>query len=578
MSSTKKTFRSNLALIIGAMLLMAMIALISHTTAPTALAVPASPEWQILLDKANEYGRVRVIVGLDVTFTPEGELDSPQAVQAQQQAIQNAQNQVWQALSGSGSELIANFQYIPYMAVAVDAPALTLLAGLPQVINIQEDELAKSTLASSIPVIGADDAWAAGNTGAGQTIAILDTGVDKTHSFFTGGKVVSEACYSTTGSDQFNGTYQSVCPGGVTESTAPGSGIDCVAAASGYPYAQENCQHGTHVAGIAAGNPSSGPNIGVAKDSDIIAIQVFTLFKDFDFAASFTTDQIKGLERVYALRNTYDIAAVNMSLGGSTQYTSPCDGDSRKAIIDTLRSADIATIIASGNGDAYGVGYKNSMSAPACISTAVSVGATTDWDTITSFSNVANFLDFLAPGHDITSAIPGGGTAAWDGTSMAAPHVAGAWAVVRSNAPNASVNDVFDALDDTGTPVDDNRSGGTVQNIPRINVDLAAAVFNPVAAPDGAAIALNEVVTINVLANDYDILNDPLTIDNVGAAGVGTAVQVTSTSIQYTPPTDYSGADSFTYTISDSYGNTDTATVVIIIDGEATFLPIIQRN
>ena len=70
----------------------------------------------------------------------------------------------------------------------------------PQVTHIEEDRLFAPALASSVPVIGADTAWANGRTGAGQAVAILDTGVDKTHDFFNGGKVVSEACYSTNGS------------------------------------------------------------------------------------------------------------------------------------------------------------------------------------------------------------------------------------------------------------------------------------------------------------------------------------------------------------------------------------------
>jgi subtilisin family serine protease len=60
-----------------------------------------------------------------------------------------------------------------------------------------EDTLSAPTLADSVPLIGADVAWAAGYSGAGQAVAILDTGVDKTHPFLTG-KVIAEACFSST--------------------------------------------------------------------------------------------------------------------------------------------------------------------------------------------------------------------------------------------------------------------------------------------------------------------------------------------------------------------------------------------
>ncbi|MGQ3039013.1 MAG: S8 family serine peptidase, partial [Neoaquamicrobium sediminum] len=80
-----------------------------------------------------------------------------------------------------------------------------------------------------------------------------------------------------------------------------------------------------------------------------------------------TSDQIKGLERVYALRNTYDIAAVNMSLGGGL-YDSYCDSDSRKPIIDQLKAANIATVVSAGNE-----AYDSSVGAPACISSVITV-------------------------------------------------------------------------------------------------------------------------------------------------------------------------------------------------------------
>jgi hypothetical protein len=190
---------------------------------------------------------------------------------------------------------------------------------------------------------------------------------------------------------------------------------------------------------------------------------------------SYDSDQIRGLERVYDLRGSLAIAAVNMSLGGGG-YTSQASCDSanrtRKTIIDTLRTAGIATIVASGNE-----GFVNALSAPACISSAISVGSTTDGsfdatpaDEVSEFTNSAPFLTLLAPGHWITSSVPGGGFNAFAGTSMAAPHVAGAWALLRSRSPSASVVDVLGALTSTGTGVFDPGNG---QTKPRINVQAA---------------------------------------------------------------------------------------------------------
>jgi len=105
------------------------------------------------------------------------------------------------------------------------------------------------------------------------------------------------------------------------------------------------------------------------------------------------------------------------------------------------------------------------------------VGSTTDADAISSFSNVADFLDLLAPGSLITSSVPGGGLGTWNGTSMATPHVAGAWAVLKQESPLADVDTVLAALRDTGASVDDDRSNGTVVDMRRINLDLALARF-----------------------------------------------------------------------------------------------------
>jgi hypothetical protein len=105
---------------------------------------------------------------------------------------------------------------------------------------------------------------------------------------------------------------------------------------------------------------------------------------------SFTSDQILGLERVFALRSTFNIAAVNMSLGGGRYFDqASCDAANvaRKAAIDNLRSVNIATVISSGNDS-----FADSMGAPGCISSAVSVGSTDDGgsvmlDAVSSFSN-----------------------------------------------------------------------------------------------------------------------------------------------------------------------------------------------
>src|SRR6185369_9493280 len=112
------------------------------------------------------------------------------------------------------------------------------------------------------------------------------------------------------------------------------------------------------------------------------------------------------------------------------------------------------------------------------------------------------FLNLLAPGRWINSSVPGGGFQILQGTSMATPHVAGAWAVLKSKAPSATVDQVLQALTSTGLPVTDSRNGITK---PRIRVDAA---LNAIGSPPPtqtltvASVNPSSGVSITVSPND----------------------------------------------------------------------------
>lgn len=434
-----------------------------------------------LLQTIDERGFANIIVGLRQDFQPEGRMKLNDKL-LQRQNISDNSLQLINELKGLNAVIGHQYQTIPYVSMRVDANALNYLLRSPMVRSIEEDRLDKPYMASSNQVIGSPAAWAEGLDGSGWAVAVLDTGVDKTHPYFTTGgiKVVSEACYNR---NQAN-VVDSVCPGGVTASTEPGSGVNCVGVSG--------CDHGTHVAGTIAGNNGSGPNYGVARGADIIAMQVFSKFLTEDDCGvgkapcilSSGSDQIAAMERLLVLSATIDIAAANMSLGGGQYFSqASCDeaNPSKKAAIDNLRSAGIATVIAAGNN-----GYKDSIGSPGCISSAISVGATDDIDNVASFSNVYPELHVMAPGVAIQSSIPGGGEGSKQGTSMATPHVAGAFAVMRQRDPALTVTEILADLSDTGTLVMDQRAGSAgPQQFPRINIDLAIgqprttfAIFN----------------------------------------------------------------------------------------------------
>ncbi|HEX2620781.1 MAG TPA: S8 family serine peptidase, partial [Phototrophicaceae bacterium] len=220
-----------------------------------------------LLTIARSRGTVSVIVGLQ-TAAIRGLPDPDLA-----REISRSQQAFLTTLAGQNFTVVRQFKFIPYLALRVDVAALQTLQRSPLVTSITLNRLISANLAESAPQVGAagaGGAWSMGFEGTGQTVAIIDSGVDKTHSALTG-RIVSEACYSNNfnpGDIPAGSTSQSACPGGVASSTAPGSGVNCPAAYLG-------CDHGTHVAGIAAS--AHATYRGMAPQANIIAIQVFSL-------------------------------------------------------------------------------------------------------------------------------------------------------------------------------------------------------------------------------------------------------------------------------------------------------------
>ncbi|MBL8628718.1 MAG: S8 family serine peptidase, partial [Rhodospirillaceae bacterium] len=308
------------------------------------------------------------------------------------------------------------------------------------------DSPEKAQLTSTVTYINADKAWARGYTGQGQAIAVLDEGLDRNHEMFVG-KIVAEACYSTL----VRSNDEALCPGGATSSTATGAASVC----NGTGQAA-SCKHGSHVAGIAAGNDTTGSFTlkGVAYGANLVPIQVFTRSNnqtDCDGTApclvSYASAILNGLNFVISQASARNVAAVNISIGGAP-VTPPCDSDVRKSAIDTLRGLGILTAIAAGNEAQLG-----KIDPPACISTAITVSSTiiTQPDQST---NQGPTVDVLAPGFSVLSADAGTvfNYTQKTGTSMAAPHVAGAIAILKSAKPTASADQIEAALKNGGTP------------------------------------------------------------------------------------------------------------------------------
>jgi subtilisin family serine protease len=443
-----------------------------------------------LLTKIQVEGHMNVIVNLDVTIPAHiSSLTGIEHDQALMAVMADVQDSLLQRMDDAGVEIsnIMKFPYTPQISMTVTEEALLALKADNLVDQIVENGSLDGDLGQSVPKIF-PSVSTSNFSGSGYTVAVLDTGVDTNHFAFDG-KVVAEACFSGSGD-----AVLSFCPNGEAEQIGSGAGInfDCdleITKGTG-------CDHGTHVAGIAVGGniPGPAPDFGmihgVAKQANLIPIQVFSKRELSDGSIGNTAlfaDIAMALSHVYSLRNNPsvgEIAAVNMSLGGNGPFNTmdECNESSGsmalRPMIKMLKEANIATVVASGNGN-----FETGIEVPACIVEAIAVGATDNNDEKYNFcgspddtncgSSSGDLLDLWAPGVHIFSASAesdfGLGVTRKSGTSMAAPHVAGAWAVMKQNKPAATVDEIENAFKSTGKPI-------TIAGVTRKRIDIDEAL------------------------------------------------------------------------------------------------------
>ncbi|MGW8763635.1 S8 family peptidase [Streptomyces sp. NPDC055815] len=236
-----------------------------------------------------------------------------------------------------------------------------------------------------------DNDFTTRGSGAGVTAYILDTGIDYHHDEF-GGR-------ASFGFDAMgDGRYGQDCNG-----------------------------HGTHVAGTVAGK-----TYGVARKAAVVSVRVLGC----DGRGAYS-GMIAGLD--WVARNARQPAVLNGSLGGDKSVA-------LNNAATALFNAGVLPVIAAGNSskDACDV-------SPASAAGVVTVAASNIWDEETSFSNYGSCVELFAPGQDIVSARIGGGSIAQNGTSMAAPHVAGVAALYKAEHPAASPAEVAEWIDDNTT-------------------------------------------------------------------------------------------------------------------------------
>lgn len=383
-------------------------------------------------------------------------------------------------------------QLVRFRSVEEAQQALTR-PGVASIVRVGER---RALLGESLPLIKQPQAAAAGYLGTGVSVAVIDTGVDYLASPFgcTGLNTPPDTCKVVDARD-----------------FAPEDGQ------------RDADGHGTNVAAIV---------VGVAPGAKIVALDVFS----GDYARD--PDILAAIDWVIANRATYNIRAVNLSLGDTSHFPTPCVASFASSAFSALRAAGVIPVVAAGNSAIVGGSYADGLADPACAPGALSVGAVYDStfpplgvcptqspaaDVIACFSQSAAYLTALAPGARIAA-----GGWQFSGTSQAAPHAAGLIAVLASANPSAGINGWQSALASTGKPIFDARNGVTKRRI-----DVYEAVCSLAPCPGSPTPTATPSPTPTATPSPTPTATPSPTATR-GSAQQPTATSITSRSIEVT--------------------------------------------
>ena len=339
-------------------------------------------------------------------------------------------------------------------------------------------------LQDSVPLINASLVWPLqisniNLTGIDETVCIVDTGVNFNHPDLIGK----------------NKTCVVNC---ITENCVPNCSIG------------DDNGHGTHVAGIIGAN--GGIN-GVAIGINLIGVKVL------DASGSGSSDDVyAGIDWCVDNSATYNISVISMSLGDCTNHSTYCNNDGSATHINAAAAKNISVVISAGNGPvgscaSSGITNTNGPSAPACVENATAIGAVSKSDVINY--QRGSLFEIMAPGVSISSTKSTGGYESRSGTSMAAPHASGAFAIIRQgfrllNNRIPTPIEIRNILNNTGKIIPDS---GTGLNFPRINVYSAVISMDNISpnvtliSPENNAVNNSVNQTFSCNATDLKLTN-----------------------------------------------------------------------
>jgi uncharacterized repeat protein (TIGR01451 family) len=383
-------------------------------------------------------------------------------------------------VAGPDAARVRDYQHFPLAVWRLSSlAALNRLEAYPGVRAVHQNSRLRAVSVSDLGFINQPQAAALGATGAGTTIAVIDGGLGTNYLNFsdfgtcTGVDVPASTCRVVFNEDLYSGAAAS------TETL-----------------------HGTNVSAIA---------LGVAPGANL------AMFDVFSGASASASDIITALDTIVSDRATYNIVAVNMSLGDGTSNSAQCSGSVFASALADTNNAGITNVVAAGNS-----GSKTGLADPACVPGVVSVGAVYDasygtvtWeaagdsngectdataaDHVTCFSQSASYLSILGPGSFVNAP-----SAAFQesGTSQATPHISGSVAVLRARYPAESLAETVQRLQISGVIDTDSANGRAT---PRVNLlaavnqgtALAVSGSGPVAATAGQKGVYSITVTNN---------------------------------------------------------------------------------
>ena len=327
------------------------------------------------------------------------------------------------------------FRYwlIDSIAGSVELSRVHELLELPGVVFIELDGILEIQMEDVVPAHGVDLVWQdTGYTGAGVTMAIIDTGIDANHS---GLDDLDDD--NITNDTKVIAFYDAVNNPGATN----GSEI--------FPY--DDNGHGTHCAGITAG--TGAPNfqhVGVAPHANLVGVKVLSGGGSGSYA-----QVMAGMEWTVEKRHEFNIRAASMSLGGPavSEWTTS-EQESVNRMANEMMRAGVAIFIAAGNS-----AFSAQIGTPGSAEDAITVGALDKDTSIAVYSSqgpteegrIKPNLAFVGSSVNAPDANTGDGYVALSGTSMATPGAAGVGVLMFQANPDLSPFDVRNIMQETST-------------------------------------------------------------------------------------------------------------------------------